>query len=726
MRHARAIVVLNSSLRSWKHVLLLVCCHGIIADSFYNCSPPPTPEDSRPLANISNNNRKVSQAMSPRKSSTNITPFKDFKPQSPTIKTSAKEPSIGPERTSPGLKQKPTSAPVTEKTRKPPLSVGPPLASRSVKSPEPQKPSIGAEPPITERQVPSAGLNEEAKPQNTVKGAAAVWQQSTPLQRNGARSPIKLPTRKDEEAAHERAGLRSSSSAMLIGLGIETSLNKPQTPIPSTCNLPTPPALSPKSPKSPPVPGKKPVSIPNRKPSNNPSTHVLPQNNGSPTSETKRTISDFFGERVQSTEKLKVDTQGIIASCSSRNGPEKIKTLRKQIFEVAGDGKLLPVPSHQEHILFEENLYICTHVFGGLSGTRTTEVYLWYGDCVPISAVEDAQLFAKKVSKDNNGRLIILRQGKETSNFFQALGGIVITRRGSSSRGGSPSNSSASYMLCARRHVGQIAFDEVDFSPATLCKGFPHIVSTYPNKLYLWKGSGSGADELGCARLIGMDLGLTGEIEEIDEGQEPASFWQCFSTSRINEDSQYWHLKSTCEQYTTRMFTIDTEFQRPKSNSSYLSWGRRGSAPTTDDNGAMTAVIKEIMPFAQADMAEDGVYLLDAFFEIFVYVFSSLPPPAYHSSSPFVPISHPLIARSVVTAKSANLLPSFRAALIFAQEYGILIASAEDRPFVPNSVVVLGRDAPVGMKRAFRKWEERRGPCIVVGLEEALRVTQGS
>ena len=178
-------------------------------------------------------------------------------------------------------------------------------------------------------------------------------------------------------------------------------------------------------------------------------------------------------------------------------------------------------------------------------------------------------------------------------------------------------------MLCARRHVGQIAFDEVDFSTATLCKGFPYIVFTPPNKLYLWKGSGSGADELGCARLIGMDLGLTGEIEEIDEGQEPPSFWQCFPTSRTNIDAPYWELKSNCEQYTTRMFTIDTEYLRPKSNSSYLSWGRRGSAPTTDDNGTATAVVKELMPFAQADMAEDGVYLLDAFFEIFVYV---LPP----------------------------------------------------------------------------------------------------
>ena len=342
----------------------------------------------------------------------------------------------------------------------------------------------------------------------------------------------------------------------------------------------------------------------------------------SPTSEAARTISDFFGESAKSSIKFNIDTQNLIASCSSHGGPEKIKTLRKQIYEVAGDGKLHPVPSHQEHILFEENLYICTHVFGSVSGTRTTEVYLWSGDCVPMSAMEDAQLFARKVAKDNNGKLILLKQGKETSNFFQALGGIVITRRGSSTRGGSPSSSSASYMLCARRHVGQIAFDEVDLSPASLCKGFPYIISTRFNKLYLWKGSGSGADELGCARLIGMDLGLTGEVEEVDEGQEPPAFWQAFPSGTKNQPvdlgAGYWQLKSKSEKYTTRLFTVEAEASRPKSSSSYIPWGRRGSAQPTEDDGTMVAAIKEVMPFAQADLAGDGIYVLDTFFEIFV------------------------------------------------------------------------------------------------------------
>ena len=247
-----------------------------------------------------------------------------------------------------------------ETPRKSSSSVGPPLAIKSDKSPDPQKPAQTVEPPTAGRQLPSSGPTEEIMPPISVKGAAAVWQTSNPVQRNGARSPIKLPTRKDEEAAHEQAGLRNLSPPTFIGLGIETMSNKPQTPTPFARSLPTPPMLSPKSPKSPPLPGKKPPSIANRIPSNNLSPYVQLQKNGLPTSEAARTISDFFGESAKSTTKLSIDTQAVIASCSSHNGPEKIKTLRKQIFEVTGDGKLLPVPSHQEHILFEENLYICT------------------------------------------------------------------------------------------------------------------------------------------------------------------------------------------------------------------------------------------------------------------------------------------------------------------------------------------------------------------------------
>lgn len=58
---------------------------------------------------------------------------------------------------------------------------------------------------------------------------------------------------------------------------------------------------------------------------------------------------------------------------------------------------------------------------------------------------------------------------------------------------------------------------------------------------------------------------------------------------------------------------------------------------------------------------------------------------------------------------------AFAAALHFAQDYGILAASIEDRPFVPVSTVVL-EGAPRDMKFCFRRWDAEKA----VGGTEAL------
>ncbi|KAL9636261.1 MAG: hypothetical protein Q9204_002333, partial [Flavoplaca sp. TL-2023a] len=450
------------------------------------------------------------------------------------------------------------------------------------------------------------------------------------------------------------------------------------------------------SPRSPPLLAKKPPSM---------ASKVVSNGTMGEAAEAGRLFAELFDELPTNDVKVNIDTPAVLASRTPVAEANKIKTLRKQLWEVTAGGKLISVPPDQSHILFEESLYICHHVFGNLSaGTRNTEVFLWCGDGVPTSAVEDAHIFARKEAKDRGGKLIVLAQGKETANFFQALGGIVITRHGQSDR------ASSRYMLCGRRHMGQIAFDEVDFSPESLCKGFPYIISSGSGKVHLWKGSGSGVDELGCARLIGMDLGVRGEIEEVDDGSEPDSFWDCFPNGRKTSPtardaliSKHWQLKPSSEHYATRLYQVDIEAPRPKSNSGFM-WGRRGSAPATEENATFNAQIKEIAPFAQSDVFNDGVFVLDTFFEIFVML------PSFPSTS--------------------TILSTFRTTLLFAQEYAILAASAHDenRPFVPISSVVLfgvGRDSvPEGLRMAFRKWEggKVRG-CRVLGLAASIEAT---
>ena len=591
--------------------------------------PPSTPSkfESRPLSNITNNNnnnRKTVQPSSPRKPSTSIASTDDLKPASPIPQSPSKDLQI---RRSPVVTQKPVISPTIDKR---PIRVSstpdtPP--STAVKGPGLEKPSPSAHQLTSAQQEQDFVLMGDEKSIPSVKGDTTSWDQSLkPTKPPETMSPVKLPICKDAEPASEQARLRPKQIAVL---GIKTSANSSDS---QQSRIVTPPAT--KSPRSPPLPGKKPAAITSRAGS----ITLLPTK----TAQTKQPspskpldvlglLANIFDEAPNSRTRKHIDAQSAVNPRAADEKSQKIKTLRKQIFEVTGNGRSVPVPSQQEHILFEESLYLCTHIFGSPSGQRTTEVYLWCGDGVSASTVDDAQIFAKKVAKDSNGKLIIFKQGKETANFFQALGGIVITRRGSSRQATSLASSGAGYMLCGRQHVGQIAFDEVDFTPRSLCRGFPYIVSTPSGKLYLWKGTGSDADELGCARLIGMDLGLTGEIEEIVDGQEPEAFWKALAEGKrdmntsVGTTAQHWHLKPSCENYITRLFVIDSEASRPRSSTGFMAWGRRGSAPSNDASAALATQMREVMPFAQSDLLDDAVFVLDAFFELFMYVSSPLP-----------------------------------------------------------------------------------------------------
>ena len=91
--------------------------------------------------------------------------------------------------------------------------------------------------------------------------------------------------------------------------------------------------------------------------------------------------------------------------------------------------------------------------------------------------------------------------------------------------------------------------------------------------------------------------------------------------------------------------------------------------------------ISEISPFCIYDLREDSIYILDAFFEVYILV-GSLAQPEF---------------------------AAFQHSLMFAQEYGILAAGMEDRPFVPVTTVVMG-GVPKDMKAVFRKWKDFLSP----------------
>lgn len=91
--------------------------------------------------------------------------------------------------------------------------------------------------------------------------------------------------------------------------------------------------------------------------------------------------------------------------------------------------------------------------------------------------------------------------------------------------------------------------------------------------------------------------------------------------------------------------------------------------------------IIELNPFSQSDLSPSKIYVLDAFFEMYI----------------------------IIGREAQSQYASFHNALDFAQEYAILAAGMEDRPFVPVSTVVM-EGIPRDMRSCFRKWRDDWSP----------------
>lgn len=555
----------------------------------------------------------------------------------------------------------------------PPPSVTSSRFSRPLPTPPPKespKPSV-----LKEISAPNAEVTpikkEEASPQKTgfssVKAATALWgRQSEPSSPAPVRtrSPIKLPTQADEKAAMKDAGLVRSP-----GSEAESKPESPARPE-SFSTKPLPPAPLQTKPKpaglgfslggfggfgggaaarprelSPRLSKDLPMSPPRSADRQLPDT---PKSASKPAAPKHDGIfADFFDEAPVTEGRLpeNIDTVQVLHSPPFNLGPAgKVRTQRQEIHEITGDGKMLSIAPQEQHMLFQDSMYICTHVYSDSKGAKNTDVYLWAGNDVAESNIEDAQLFARNHAKQNQAKLLLIRQGNEPPNFFDALGGIVITRRATQP-------ASKEFMLCGRRHLGHLAFDEVDFALKSFCSAFVYLISTAAGKVYLWKGRGCSAEELSGARLMGMDLAPTGDYQEVDEGSEPQHLINVFPPPThkgpaIPRSADHWRYKATSDRYRARLYKIDQQQEASGGWGQSLQVGsffatlRRSSfaqtlsptstgahaehgpqTPTTPKSPlppGITTKVVEIMPFCQRDLEPEYIYVLDAFFEMYM------------------------------------------------------------------------------------------------------------
>ncbi|KAL9073538.1 MAG: hypothetical protein Q9157_004704 [Trypethelium eluteriae] len=651
-----------------------------------------------------------------------------------------------------------------------------PLKLEPLRSLSPVKPLEPSKPPEN-----SSAEADRSKTPSSVKDFASKWNRqdsATSPTKTRARSPIKLPSRNDEQNAMREAGLIRDSSPIKqpIGLGLGgvppspsasvTKSSEDSVPAPRNKYPMSPPAStdlskpSVQTPATPPKPSTSASTSVTPSASRQSSTNIPPPSPIPDTTAATETFKSFYGTCPTRSTPIDIDTASIL---SSRPAPRKLRTTHTSIHSLdPATGSLAPLPANEQHILYTAELYLCTHAYtdedkgtkSSTSTSTTTDTYLWVGDDVPEAAASDSLVFARRHAKDANSKLHQVRQNREPSELLLALGGILIARRGTradpfASRG---SSSTGAYMLCARRHLSQIVLDEVALSRGSFCSGFPYVIlSPAQKRTFLWKGAGSGLEEYSTAKLTAMEVpgASGGDMLDVEEGKEPRELHQVFfaagdSVKNVARSAEHWRHKARCEErYAVRLFRVEEggaeRTGRPGSSSSsgaggaagrvgswMGSWssslvGRRPSQQQDeegDESGAGSPKrstspakqrpgtpkvggegkpkITEMVPFCQRDLVEakEAVWVLDAFFEVYVIL-------GPHSNK------HPA------------LLPT---ALLFAQDYSILAASLEDRPFVPVGNVLMPGFFPRDLKAVFRGWRDEMTESFKEGRKEGKRV----
>lgn len=428
--------------------------------------------------------------------------------------------------------------------------------------------------------------------------------------------------------------------------------------------------------------------------------------------------------------RLQLDPQAVL---TENDTPFSVRTLRKSIQLVSDNGKLTPLPAEREYILYSGSIYVVSHVYGSSSGQRQSEVFLWAGSGVSDAALEDAQIFAKRVAKEaaQGSRItpavVVVRETTEIHEFFQALGGIVVVRRGPHAN-----TSTRPYMLRGRPHIGHVAFDEVDLNLDSLHPMFPYIVvnprTSQDTQVFLWKGKTCGAEIVGSARLISMDLAAA-DIIEVVAGDEPVEFLSLFQasyTTKREPMTEGTQIKLS-DKLAPRLFRFDA-FEPRRSSSSFFGFFNKrptneGSRPSSAHRPASAASnrslttpptedapnvkVNEITPFTQHDLEPGHVYLLDCITSVYI-----LPGPTL-ASTPATLIA-PRSPDPASSAADYRWEIRLAQACLFAQDYALLAAGLQDRPCLPSVQLVFG-DLPPLAKMMFRRWDERRGLWGSVG-----------
>eukprot|EP00003_Mantamonas_plastica_P001333 TRINITY_DN1095_c0_g5_i1.p1 TRINITY_DN1095_c0_g5~~TRINITY_DN1095_c0_g5_i1.p1 ORF type:complete len:833 (-),score=276.14 TRINITY_DN1095_c0_g5_i1:45-2471(-) len=233
-----------------------------------------------------------------------------------------------------------------------------------------------------------------------------------------------------------------------------------------------------------------------------------------------------------------------------------------------------------------------------LNGREAWYVYFWQGRDSSADEKGASALLAKDLDDSLGGGAVQVRvvQNKEPRHFLEMFRGKMIVHQGGKASAFANSNDTDSYDTdgISLFHVkGTNEYDtraiQVEERAACLNSGDCFVLLT-PNTMYVWQGEGASDDEEHTAMEIAKILQENRSIEEVKEGNEPDAFWDALG-----------------------------------GKAEYAKISDKGEAPRpprlfqcSDVSGVFE--VEEIYNFAQEDLDNDDVMILDTYNEVYVWI----------------------------------------------------------------------------------------------------------
>ncbi|XP_072009940.1 villin-like protein isoform X2 [Engystomops pustulosus] len=272
------------------------------------------------------------------------------------------------------------------------------------------------------------------------------------------------------------------------------------------------------------------------------------------------------------------------------------------------------------------------------SGKPNYLLYMWLGRHATQDEITACAFHAVELDRKYQDQPVQIRvtMGKEPKHFQAIFKGKMIIYEGGTSRSGNTEPEPAIRLFQVRgTDEYNTKATEVPARATSLNSNDVFVLKT-DTMCYLWCGKGCSGDEREMAKTV-ANIISTQDKQTILEGQEPAEFWVALGgKAPYSSDKRF---QETVVQYKPRLFECSNQTGR--------------------------FIMTEVVDFAQSDLDEDDVMMLDTWEELFLWIGKSAneyeKTESLNSAKEYLK-SHPAgrdLATPIITVKQGHEPPTF-------------------------------------------------------------------